>query len=185
MYIDCIDMTDPNVGNDVIQGLNGLSVASTQLQFYGQSNGVAQMVSAVQSALAGATIDALRIWSHGGPGEQGVTDGSGTGADDFAAINTNNFTQLGLQQLAPLFSPGAWVELRGCNVGAGGQGNALLLDLASLLGVPVYAGVLQQAGVDWNPPVVCGYPSGGLTTTAGPVLNGNQSPAATSSPDTD
>jgi hypothetical protein len=185
MYIDCIDMTDPNVGNDVIQGLNSLSVASTQLQFYGQSNGVAQMVSSVQSALAGATIDVLRIWSHGGSGYQYV---SGDGAseqqgDNFACITTDNFTQLGLQKLAPLFSSGAWVELRGCNVGSGGAGHALLLDLASIFGVPVYGGVFQQAGVDWNPPVVCGYPSGAMATTAGPVLNGNQSPATTTTAD--
>jgi len=34
MYFDIIDMTDSNLGNNRIQGLNNLSVASTQLQFY-------------------------------------------------------------------------------------------------------------------------------------------------------
>ena len=68
MYFDIIDMTDSNLGNNRIQGLNNLSVASTQLQFYGMSNGVAQMVSDVKSALADGQIDVLRIWGHGDPG---------------------------------------------------------------------------------------------------------------------
>ena len=179
MYIDVIDMTDSNLGNSRIQGLNNLSVASTQLQFYGMSNGVQQMVSSVQSALGGNSIDALRIWGHGGPGLQNVTAGaSGSSANsDFSGITTDNFTQLGLQQLAPLFGSGAWVELRGCSVGAGGAGNALLLDLASLLGVPIYAGEVTQWTVDWSPPVTVGYPSGGIACAQGPLLNGNQAPA--------
>jgi hypothetical protein len=179
MYIDCIDMTDSNLGNNRIQWLNYLCVASTQLQFYGMSNGVQQMVNGVTNAASGSTIDVLRIWGHGGPGGQNVTAGaSGTsGNQDFAGITVDNFNQLGLEQLASRFSSGGSLELRGCNVAADGSGNALLLDLASLLCVPVYGGILVQDSGLWTPPVTCAYPSGGLATTAGPPVNGNASPA--------
>lgn len=75
MYFDVVDMADSNLGNNRIQGLNNLCVQSTRLQFYGMSNGVAQMVSDIKNALGGGQIDALRIWGNGGPGLKNVTAG--------------------------------------------------------------------------------------------------------------
>jgi len=137
MNIDVIDMTDPNVGNDVTSCLNSLGVVSTQLPLYGMSNGLAQMVSSVQQAATSA-IQALRIWGHGGPGAQTVTGGAtGTAAQDFAGLNEDNFGQL--QPLAPLFDP---------SVGAGAAGAALILDLAALFNVSVYSATTTQSGSD-------------------------------------
>jgi hypothetical protein len=177
MYIDCIDMTDSNLGNNRIQGLNAAKVDSTQLQFYGMSNGVAQMVTSVQNALSGGKIDVLRIWGHGGPGIQNVSGGTSgdAAANDFAGVTVDNLNQSGLDQLASLFASGGWMELRGCSVGADDAGQALLLGIANLVGVPVYGGEVTQWTVDWSPPVTCATPPGGFSTTDGPKLNGAQS----------
>ncbi len=174
MVIDCIDMTDAGLGASRIAGLNAACVASTQIQFYGESNGVTQMVSSVLSAASAGTLDALRIWGHGYPGGQNVTGGAdGDTADqDFAGMSGANFNQtVGvLQQLKPLFSASGRAELRGCSVGAGADGNVLLLDLASLWNVPVYGGDVVQFSADWTPPVTCASPSGACSTTSGPPL---------------
>jgi hypothetical protein len=169
MNIDVIDMADPNVGNDVTARLNSLGVVSKQLPLYGMSNGLAQMVSSVQEVTTEA-IQALRIWGHGGPGSQTVTGGTaGDAAQDFAGIDTENFGQL--QPLAPLFDPNGWVELRGCSVGAGNEGAALLLDLAALFNVSVYGATTTQAGTGWDGPVTRATPSGSLSTGMGPDVS--------------
>jgi len=135
------------------------------------SNGLAQMVSSVQDA-ATIAIQALRIWGHGGPGQQNVTGGAaGSAPRDFAGITADNFTQL--QSLVPLFDPSGWIELRGCSVGAGGAGAALLLDLASLFNISVYGANIEQSGTDWEGPVTCASPSGALSTCAGPDVSGS------------
>jgi hypothetical protein len=177
MYIDCIDMAD-GLGANRIQWLQYLCANSTQLQFYGMSNGVGQMVTSVQSAAAGTPIDALRIWGHGYPGGQIVSGGAdGSSVDlNFAGISLSNFDQTSgvLAQLTSLFSANGRAELRGCSVGADGAGRALLLDLASLWGVPVYGADVVQTTGQWNPPVTCAMPGGGLSTTSGPpVVDGN------------
>lgn len=176
MYFDVIDMTDSNLGNNRIQGLNNLSVLSTQLQFYGMSNGVAQMVSDIKKALADGQIDVLRIWGHGGPGLQNVTagaDGSSANAD-FSGLTQDNYDKVGIDGLTGLFAQGASIELRGCSVGDGDPGKKLLTGLAAMLGVDVYAGDVTQYTVNWSPPVSCGTSGGDFSTVDGPKLNGNQ-----------
>lgn len=177
MYFDIIDMTDSNLGNNRIQGLNNLSVVSEQLQFYGMSNGVAQMVADIKNALGGEQIDVLRIWGHGGPGLQNVTAGaSGDSANaDFSGLTAENYASVGLDGLSGLFSADGSIELRGCSVGAGDEGKALLTGVASLLNVNVYAGDVTQWTVAWSPPVSRGTPDGDYSTVEGPKLNGNQS----------
>jgi hypothetical protein len=176
MYFDIIDMTDSNLGNSRIQGLNNLCVASTQIQIYGMSNGVAQMVTDIKNALAGGQIDVLRIWGHGGPGLQNVTAGaSGSSANaDFSGLTQDNYKTVGIDGLTGQFTADGWVELRGCSVGAGDPGKQLLTGLASLLGVNVYAGDVTQWTVDWSPPVSCGTTGGDFSTVDGPKINGNQ-----------
>ena len=176
MYFDIIDMTDSNLGNNRIQGLNNLSVASTQLQFYGMSNGVAQMVSDIKNALADGQIDVLRIWGHGGPGLQNVTAGAAGGSAnaDFSGLTQDNYDKVGIDGLTGLFTQGGWIELRGCSVGDGDPGKKLLTGLAALLSVDVYAGDVTQWTVNWSPPVSCGTAAGDFSTVDGPKLNGNQ-----------
>lgn len=176
MYFDIIDMTDSNLGNNRIQGLNNLSVASTQLQFYGMSNGVAQMVTDIKNALAGGQIDVLRIWGHGGPGLQNITAGtSGSSANaDFSGLTQDNYKTVGIDGLSGQFTSTGWLELRGCSVGADDPGKQLLTGLAALLGVNVYAGDVTQWTVNWTPPVSCGTAAGDFSVVDGPKLNGNQ-----------
>src|ERR1700733_12455035 len=160
-------MGDANLGNSRIQGLQNLSVASTVLQFYGMSNGVVQMVNGIQNALNNPNdtyINVLRIWGHGGPGSQNVTAGaSGSSTDDFSGIDQTTFTLL--NPLQGSFAPGGWVELRGCSVGSGAAGQVLLMDLADMFNVPIYAGETLQYSVNWNPPVAVAYPGAGLGST--------------------
>jgi hypothetical protein len=174
MYIDCFDMTDAALANADMGNLNAMGVPSTQLQFYPMSNGVAALVQSISQIATTATIDALRIWGHGAPGDQGVSSGENdTDDSDWSGISAANFAQTAglLGTLTPLFKSAAWAELRGCSVGADGAGRALLLDLASLWNVKVYGGEIVQAGPDWAPPVICADPGGGLSSTDGPELN--------------
>ena len=60
------------------------------------------------------------------------------------------------------------VELKGCEVASGDDGENLLLALSFILQVPVYGGVPDQSGV-WVDPVVCAQ-GGGLSSVIGPPL---------------
>jgi hypothetical protein len=165
MIIDIIDTTDPELAS-VSDLLNAAGANSTQLTFNAMCNGTGQMVTDVQGVANAGDIEALRIWAHGMPGVQMVSGGQGyPGArQDYVAITTDNFTQLA--PLAPLFSSSGHAELRGCQVGSGGMGKALLLDLASMWCVPVYGGDTDQYGVEWYDNVVCAYPNGNVLVGA-------------------
>jgi hypothetical protein len=171
MIIDVIDATDPEIASGVPALLSGLNVNSTQLTFNSMCNGVGQLLVNVQGVANAGDIDVLRIWAHGMPGAQMVSGGQGyPGArNDYVAITADTYTVLA--PLAPLFSPSGWAELRGCEVGAGQAGGALLLDLASMWNVPVYGGEEDQYSEDWSGPVVCAMPSGAISTqTTGPSI---------------
>lgn len=170
MFIDCIDMAD-GLGSNRIQWLDYLKATSTRLQFYGMSNGVAALVTAVQGIASPRSIDALRIWGHAYPGGQLVSGGTDGSAVDmhFSGISAANFVQVRafLVPLAPLFNSQGRAELRGCSVGSGSTGESLLVFLASTWGVPVYGGTVVQTTGKWAQPVVCADPSGGLSSSMG------------------
>jgi hypothetical protein len=170
--IDVIDNEDPVVGTDVNSELDGRGVNSTRVQMYGMCNGVGQMITDITQVAPVAGIGALRIWSHGGPGGQNVSAGQADMDVHWAGISVANIEQIRdtLTRLAPYFSPNGWAELRGCNVAADADGEALLQRLAAIWGVPVQAGILAQSGIDWVGPVHQSDPAGNMSCTAGTLV---------------
>ena len=121
------------------------------------SNGVGVMVEKVvaeaQKSPTGL-IKKLAIWAHGGPGSQGVSRGRESEFNkDWAGIDLdtlahNQDMQNLLRRLWDVLDWNGWVELRGCQVGAGVAGSMFLTILANKIWeVPVYAGEVDQAVV--------------------------------------
>lgn len=168
MIIDVIDMEDPAVGRDVSSRLAGLG--TTMVMLYGMCNGVGQMVGDVTRAAGRLnSINALRIWSHGGPGLQNVSAGAAVANVHWAGISNSNINSLEptLKSLRPYFAPRARVELRGCDVGLGNAGQRLLIKLAEIFGVEVHAGIVTQYGIGWIGPVHVALPNGTMYCSTG------------------
>jgi hypothetical protein len=166
MEINVVDVSD-----------RALLKPALQLQRLGQtviesnrtvSNAVGVMVKDVISA-AGCqgSISVLRIYSHGNEGIFNIAGGVISGEDDGNAIAVSNIKQLepDLSRLAPYFAPQARVELQGCLVGKGTDGEKLLSELARLWHVRVQATTSETsvAAVQFTGSVVEAHPSGGLT----------------------
>lgn len=98
--------------------------------------------SMVQNVLAllqqnSTTMSRLNILDHGNP--SGFEVGT-----DWVSMGTLPTYTVELAKLAPMFAAGGFVHLRHCQIG---QNQNLLLALAQLFGVPVYAGVDYQNGL--------------------------------------
>jgi hypothetical protein len=94
-----------------------------------------------------ATIELLRLFGHGSPGDQGMGCGmsAGTAATNIAVDGTGKLNnQKKLLLLKPYFAKGAVVQLHGCEVGAGSAGRQLLTLLADLWDVRVQAAIFTQ-----------------------------------------
>jgi hypothetical protein len=172
MIIDVIDMEDPELGRDRRGQLDRLGARSLKLVMYGMSNGVGQMVRDVAARVPAGRLQVLRIWSHGRSGGQTISGGHGGEAYRVAhwtGISVANLDALRptLSILTPLFAPNGRVELRGCEVASGEDGQNLLLALAGIWRVPVLAGIATQYRAEWDGTVVQASPSGGLMC-AGP-----------------
>jgi hypothetical protein len=130
-------MEDPVLGKNRQQWLDYSGASSVKINMYGMSNGVGQMISDIMQRVPMGRLERLRIWSHGAPGMQNISAGrSGSGAVHWASLSLSNIAQVRetLAQLRPYFSSHAHVELRGCNVAQGSQGERLLVELARDLG---------------------------------------------------
>jgi hypothetical protein len=119
------------------------------------------MVAKVLLRAKGTTIDSLRIFGHGAPGQQWVGGGFGSGTPDLTRIRAqairfaDGFLQDRplLMQLCGQFTAGGsptdpkgLVELHGCSVGKTSLGHRLARMLAELWSVRVRAGTdLQHA----------------------------------------
>jgi Domain of unknown function (DUF4347) len=169
MNIDVIDMEDPVLGKDRQKQLDDRGVDSTKIIMYGMSNGVGQMITDISQRAAVGDVSVLRIWSHAGPGDQNISAGHGDENTSWAGISGDNINAMRdtLAGLNPYFAPGSRVELRGCNVAAGGKGEALLQALAGIWGVTVQGGIQTQYHIDWDGPVHQSDASGNLSCTAG------------------
>lgn len=144
------------------------------------SNAVAQMVKDVIQAAGGpGSISVLRIYSHGNQGvfniageigydENGKKENYSTEKDG-NAITVSNIKLLEpfLRNLTPYFSPQARVELQGCLVGGGSQGETLLRELARIWHVRVQATTRETSisAIEFTGIVVEASPSGGLTSS--------------------
>ncbi len=165
-------MEDPVLGKDRQSQLDARGVDSTRIIMYGMSNGVGQMIMDISQLAAVGDVDVLRIWSHGRAGGQTISGGHAGEAgrvQNWTGISVANLGAMSdeLGQLNPYFSPSARVELRGCNVAADSQGEALLQGLAGIWGVTVQGGILTQYHIDWDGPVHQSDAQGNLSCTAG------------------
>jgi|SRR6516165_10335222 hypothetical protein len=146
------------------------------LNMYGSSNGVGDAVAQIiNEAGTYGTIDELDFWGHGGPGSMGISRGTESARNaDWAGISVENFDDIKdtLDQLTNYFDQNAVVELHGCNVAKGANGQALLTELANLWGVRVRAGSATQHTPDigWCGTVYEGSPGVcGTSSFPGPV----------------
>jgi hypothetical protein len=97
-------------------------------------------------------VQQLNILGHGSP------SGISIGAHFVESSNVNNY-ESDFRRLRSVLSGESFVFLRGCQVG---QNKNLILALAKMFGVPVYAGTsLENTLVDFNfGDIVKGYPGG-------------------------
>ena len=109
----------------------------------GMSNGVEQAVSLICSAAKNAFL--VRFHSHGYPGSAGVTAGSG-GPNERNRINADSIPLLqpAIVRLHRIFGPYGSVEFMSCKTGRGVDGRRMVTTIATLIGVPVSAGLNTQ-----------------------------------------
>lgn len=118
----------------------------------GMCNGVAQMVTEIERICRDrcSLMHLLRVFGHGTQGLMGISIGHGRDPrydpNLQSTIDATNFSLIepDLKRLPSLFTGNASVELHGCSVGGGSEGDKLLQDLADLWGVKVKAGVHAQ-----------------------------------------
>ncbi len=170
LAINALNLVDPDVKNiDAALRKRGDQII---FSYGGMSNGVGQMVEDVRNVAGLRSIQVLRIWSHGQPGGQAVSAAPGINPQgQRAGIAMTNYKDIAgdLGQLAPCFTAGGRLELRGCNVAVGSTGEDLLKALARLLQVDVYAQIENQpiGPVDWTGPVLRATPAGMVFRTSG------------------
>ena len=172
--INALDVVHP----DVLNIEKNLLDKGNQLimKFGGMSNGVGQMVTNVTRLAKLGEVRVLRLWSHGFPGGQGVSQGYPDARISVrgqrVGISRSNFDDVApeLARLVPYFGVGGWMELRGCSVGAGDDGSGLLSMLATLVKVPVWAAIKSQpiGPIEWSGPVIKMLPN----TREGQLMTG-------------
>jgi len=168
--INALNMVHPDVRN--IEAALLRRGGQTVFKYGGMSNGVGQFVTDVRNVARPGSVEVLRIWSHGGSGGQGLSTMPGVSAKgQRAGISLGNWQQIDkvLEPLKAYFTPAGRLELRGCEVGVGLDGDAFLLELARLLKVPVYAAQNPQpiGPIEWAGPVVSMKPDGSRSVTSG------------------
>lgn len=153
MEIDVVDVTDPRL-NPTVTELQKRG-KSTVLTYCAMSNGLNQMVHDIMTVAKPGSITVMRIWAHGTPSVVGISSGDDprvirmhlTGISPGAMANPAQ--ELG--KLKPYFAAKGRLELRGCETGAGADGEKIMDDLADLLGVEVHASPDDQnmTGLAW------------------------------------
>ncbi len=165
--IDVVDAHDPSAVTT--EAADVRAAGGEPIVLYGQSNGVAVMVTEVtRRAGRHRRIALLRIHSHGAPGSMNVTAGEEAQDEHMTSLDLSTLWYTGplLATLAPYFVPWGATELMGCDVGHGASGTRLLDGVARSLQVPVSAGVRTQFGGGhstfvFEGPIKTAYPYGG------------------------
>jgi|GEM_PF-6976566 hypothetical protein len=149
MKIDVVDMGDANLGNSRINIVKPYSDAIFKM--YPMSNGIVQMIDEVYNYVsASGSLNVLRIWGHGWAGGQLIAAGgdSTSGTDNASALwgpNIETYSYY-IQKLSELFASDGHIELKGCSVGQGTDGEKFLIKIAVVLGYPVQASSVTQGG---------------------------------------
>ncbi len=189
-----VDAEDPAQRTRVMGGL-GRAGAHDVILMHGQSNALPSAISQVVAAAGASGVAAMvRFYSHGGPGAQNVAGGhdGATLTRDRAGFSAALMPEMRphFARLADILAPFGCVDLMGCSVGNGGDGQTLLGGIADAAQRPAEAGINTQfsENVGYQPfnfegPVRQVYP-GGATRHAwgarvqGQVRRGTPPPAS-------
>lgn len=165
MEINVVDTTDSWFQKPIIQLLEWKKIV---IEMTLGPNGVQRMVDAViRRAGCPGAITVLRIYAHGRSGAINIAGGHYDKQDQLSGIGLESLPRLTgtLQLLTPYFAPNAHVELQGCEVSRGSDGEKLMLRLAKIWRTriqaspdPVPMGAIQFSGI-----VTEANPQGGLT----------------------
>lgn len=122
---------------------------------------IVEMVDRIIKRAAGRQIGYLCITGHAFPGIQFMGQGD-ISLSKHSIGNTKSEGDVGtqLRRLTAHFSPEATVDLGGCNVGKGQEGEDILGDLASVWGVTVTGGTQKQS------PIIPGFEGNTVSCTA-------------------
>jgi hypothetical protein len=122
-----------------------LTVGGKPFVIGGMSNGVEQAVSMICAAASETFL--LRFHGHGYAGSVGISAGSG-GPNQLNRINAESIPRLRsvISRLKGVFGPYGSVHFMSCHTGRGTEGKELLKTMASIVEVPVTAGVNLQYG---------------------------------------
>ena len=116
-----------------------------------------QMVDDALGAAGDNPLGTLTITDHGGPGRQQIGDEQLS----VAALNDPEHPEMreAMQRLYGHFGEDGKINLGGCEVGAGPEGEALAREVVGLTGVPVSAGLETQNPLPgYEGPVLTCYP---------------------------
>lgn len=146
---DVVDTTDPSLMSAEVRWLEKLG-GSPILMKSGET--VNEMVQRLLDKRNGSQITLLRIHGHGFPGFQAVASGKIRNAPPMAAITLEHFQRVenSLGRLKSAFSPAGGVNLMGCNVAEGPEGEQLLKKLANLWGVPINGSAQLQYACSYD-----------------------------------
>lgn len=122
-----------------------VTVGGTPFVIGGMSNGVEQAVSMICTAARETFL--LRFHGHGYAGSVGISSGSG-GPNELNRINAESIPLLRnvIARLKDVFGPYGSVQLMSCHTARGNDGKEMLKTMASIVEVPVTAGVNLQYG---------------------------------------
>ena len=144
--IDSVDRSDHDTPRHAINDhLDLAPYGQTLLQQFGMSMGSPVVLDSIRWQARPGHVVLLRFHGHGSPGNMIVSSGridAGSSLDQ--RYGPNFYTAL--RTLRPIFAQFGSVELHGCRVGRGRDGQALLSGMADALGVPVSAGINTQYG---------------------------------------
>jgi hypothetical protein len=172
--VDVVDVGDPLLATR--EAIELTAAGSSPITLGLMCNGVGQMVSDVQRRVGEQQrLAVLRITGHGNFGRwMTVSVGSvahlprpeyrEVAGEYFSYIDDAHFHKVAplLSQLQPYFLPYGSMEHTGCSIGSRPESRHLMQRLANLWGVPVSAGIPQQAAVlRFDGAVFTVYPGGG------------------------
>ncbi|PZW50358.1 putative peptidoglycan binding protein [Humitalea rosea] len=165
--INVVDAEDSAQRQRVCSGLT--RAGGNPIIMYGMSNAVAAaMDEVVARAGAGGMTAMVRFYSHGGPGMQNVASGhDGGNMGHLSGVSVQHFPAMRAQfeRLNDILAPFGCVDMMGCSVGDGAQGDALLNGISDAANRPAEAGIQVQYSQDeghkvfnFEGPVKASYP---------------------------
>jgi Domain of unknown function (DUF4347) len=176
MEINVVDITDRWLLKEWVQLNEWKKIV---IEMHPGPNGVARMVDAiVELAKCPGTITVLRIYAHGNSGVINIAAGKDPyGSDRLSGIDLENLPKLTptLERLRPYFAPNARVELHGCFVAKGSDGEKLMLKLAKLWNARIQASPMDLpiGAVNFQGPAYEANQSGGLSCAVATDLTRN------------